>query len=1053
MTHALRANDEKMSNFRTGDNRGPGGGSHPTAKGLVARTRTWCSAFGACSVIAYVGLGISTAAPPDPNVAPGGPRTPEEERRSFHVPPGFEVQLVAAEPYVRKPININFDDRGRLWVTESVEYPFPAGPNARKRDAVRILEDRNGDGLADEVTTFTTGLNIPIGVLPLTRGAIVYSIPYIYRYSDTDGDGRADGRQVLYKEYGFRDTHGMTGEFAWGFDGLVYACHGFSNTSKVTAKDGSSVEMQSGNTYRFKPDGSHVEQFTYGQVNPFGLAFDPLGNLYSCDCHTRPVYQLLRGAFYPSFGKPHDGLGFGPEMVTHDHGSTAIAGIAYYAADHFPPEFRDNVYIGNVVTNRINRDRIEWHGSSPKGIEQPDFLASDDPWFRPVDVKVGPDGAMYVADFYNRIIGHYEVPLTHPGRDRERGRVWRIVYRGTDGKAPPPRQPRADWGKASVEELARDLAHPNLTVRMTATNQLVERGGRAGVAVVAKALESPANPFQSVHGLWVLERSGALSGQTLARAARDKDRAVRVHSMRVLAERRQWLEYDPAVVSDRQLVLEGLKDGDPFVKRAAAEALGAHPAPEHVRPLLDLYHAVPADDTHLMHVVRMALRDQLRASSVWAQLPLAEWSERDHRALADVAPGVPTAEAAEYLLHHLPAKPDSAEDQTRFVYHVARYAPERSRDELTRYVREAGGPNLKHRVTLLKALLQGTEARGGRLNGDASRWAEELIRQLLASRHNDEVLSGIELCGSLKVEALRGILSAKVREHKAPHAQRTAALAALVALDPARSVAELGETLTDASAPAVVRERSAQLLASVNSPEAQAELLKALESVPGRLEIAIAAGLAATKTGAEKLFEKVEAGKASRRLLADRQVQIRLAASNLPNWKERAEKLTQGLPAADQRVQQLLDQRRRGFAATKRDLNRGAAVFEKNCANCHQLANKGAKIGPQLDGVGARGIERLLEDILDPNRNVDQAFRLTTLNLDNGQTVSGLLLREEGEVLVVADAQGKEQRQPKSAVAERIVSQLSPMPANFVDQIPEAEFYDLMAFLLEQRKK
>src|SRR5207248_1842143 len=329
---------------------------------------------------------------------------------------------VAAEPYVRKPININFDDRGRLWVTESVEYPFPAGEGNRHRDAVRILEDRNGDGLADEVTTFTTGLNIPIGVLPLSRGALIYSIPYIYRFTDADGDGRADGREPLYKEFGFRDTHGMTGEFAWGFDGWVYACHGYANTSKLSAKDGSRVEMQSGNTYRFKPDGSHVEQYTHGQVNPFGLALDPLGNWFTCDCHSRPVYQILRGAYYPSFGKPHDGLGFGPEMVTHDHGSTAIAGIAYYAAEHFPPEFRGNVFIGNVVTNRVNRDRVEWHGSSPKGIEQPDFLTSDDPWFRPVDIKLGPDGALYVADFYNRIIGHYEVPLTHPGRDRERGR-------------------------------------------------------------------------------------------------------------------------------------------------------------------------------------------------------------------------------------------------------------------------------------------------------------------------------------------------------------------------------------------------------------------------------------------------------------------------------------------------------------------------------------------------------------------------------------------------------------------------------------------------------
>ena len=232
--------------------------------------------------------------------------------------------------------------------------------------------------------------------------------------------------------------------------------------------------MNSGNTYRMRPDGSHAEYVTHGQVNPFGLAFDPLGNLYSCDCHSRPVYQLLRGAWYPSFGKPDDGLGFGPDMVTHDHGSTGIAGISYYAADQFPEAYRGTVFIGNVVTNRINHDRIEWHGSTPKGIEQPDFVWSEDNWFRPVDIELGPDGALYIADFYNRIIGHYEVELTHPGRDRTSGRIWRIVYRGTDGKgAPPPSS--VDRINASVADLIADLGHVNLSVRLTAANQLAGR--------------------------------------------------------------------------------------------------------------------------------------------------------------------------------------------------------------------------------------------------------------------------------------------------------------------------------------------------------------------------------------------------------------------------------------------------------------------------------------------------------------------------------------------------------------------------------------------------
>ena len=329
--------------------------------------------------------------------------------------------------------------------------------------------------------------------------------------------------------------------------------------------------MQSGNTYRMRPDGSHAEYYTHGQVNPFGLAFDPLGNLYSADCHSRPVYQLIRGAWYPSFGKPDDGIGFGPDMVTHDHGSTGIGGISFYAADQFPEAYRGTVFLGNVVTNRVNHDKIEWHGSSPKGIEQPDFVWSEDNWFRPVDIELGPDGALYIADFYNRIIGHYEVPLTHPGRDRTSGRIWRIVYTGTNGK-PAPAPVFTDRTKSTVPQLVADLGHPNLVVRISAANQLVDRGGESAIAAV-RAIMKPENPPRPrVHGMWVLERFGALDDATLKACASDPDRELRVHSMKVLVDRPELSKPLAELPSGH------VRDADPFVRRAAAEVMGAHPS-------------------------------------------------------------------------------------------------------------------------------------------------------------------------------------------------------------------------------------------------------------------------------------------------------------------------------------------------------------------------------------------------------------------------------------------------------------------------------------------
>jgi putative membrane-bound dehydrogenase-like protein len=260
-------------------------------------------------------------------VAPTEALTPDEQRQKFHLPEGFVIELVASEPEIHKPMNLAFDAHGRLYVTSSLEYPFPVKAGSPSRDTLHVLSDSDGDGRYDHTTQIVSGLNIPIGVTPVADGAIYYSIPNIYRWTgDVDAPGEEPSK-LLYGTFGFRDTHGMANSFTPWLDGWIYACHGFSNTSQVKGGDEKTFSMQSGNTFRMRADGSHAEQNTHGQVNPFGLAFDPLGNLYSADCHTMPIYQLLRGAYYPSFGKPLDGLGFGPTRIGHDHGSTGIAGV------------------------------------------------------------------------------------------------------------------------------------------------------------------------------------------------------------------------------------------------------------------------------------------------------------------------------------------------------------------------------------------------------------------------------------------------------------------------------------------------------------------------------------------------------------------------------------------------------------------------------------------------------------------------------------------------------------------------------------------------------
>ena len=1135
------------------------------------------------------------------------PQTPAEERKSFHLPPGFEIQLVTCEPAIGKPMNMNFDAHGRLWITQSREYPFAAPTNSPGRDMVKIISGFQADGLATNVSTFATNLNIPIGLYPYKDGAIVFSIPYVYYLRDTNHDGHADTREVILGKYGFdRDTHGLTSAFRRGYDGWIYADHGYNNNTTLTAKDGSSITMNSGNCYRFQTDGSHVEQHSWGQVNPFGLMFDPLGDLWSADCHSKPVYILLRGGYYPSFGKPDDGLGFAPEVLSHLHRSTAIAGMVYYAATNFPEEYRGNTFIGNVMTCRINRDSYTEHGSSRPGKEEPDFLSCDDPWFRPVDLQLGPDGAIYIADFYNRIIGHYEVPLDHPGRDRERGRIWRIVYTGKDAVTNAPASIKLaapqdfDASKSSASELIRALDNSNITVRMLAMNQLVDRIGQAAVKPAAKMMRDPkASAFQKIHGLWVLHRLGGLDPKILAAAAKDIDRGVRTHAMRVLSE---TTGLNPG---QRALLLSGLNDADGFVQRAAADALGRHPEFENARALLDVLPDVAGDDVQLRHVVRMSLRNQFRGTDNYAKLAGGKLSEADARAIADVSVAVQSPASAKYLLEFIQKYSEPRETLVAQVKHIIRYLPESEVPALAKAAQTSFGNDLDLQFTVFKSVQEGAAQRGGALPPSVRDWAAGLAAKLADSvdqqslawsaapiegaapgsspwfvqvrASNDRVKDAPFLC-SLPPggEQLTGILRSKAfiipthltffmaghdgppdqpangknfirlrsaennevikeaapprkdmaqpykwdlsefagkqgylelvdgdngtafawlaagrfvpevvpmpeldprqkaeRERTVAEVARSLKLAglaarltewlgrkstdlearelsarALLSLEPEKSPALIGGILNDAGESMPVREKMAGVLAEVNSDLARGILLEALKNAPERLQIQIALALSGNATGAEALLQLIADKKVSARLVMERKVKERLTATKVSNLDARLAKLTEGLSPLNEQIQKIIDGRRAAFKPAKASAARGANVFTKNCMVCHQLDGKGALVGPQLDGVGGRGLERIMEDVLDPNRNVDPSFRYSTINLKDGQSISGLQRREEGEVIVFADATGKEVSVAKKDIESRVESQSSLMPDNFSELIPVADFNDLMAFLL-----
>ncbi len=977
-------------------------------------------------------------------------RTPEQERRGFKLPPGFEITLFASEPQITKPINMEFDDRGRLWVTHSSEYPMAAAPE-KGNDKITILEDTNGDGKADKFTDFQDGLNIPIGIMPVADGAIAYSIPNVYHFTDTNNDGKADKRKVLYGEFGYKDTHGMVSNFMRGFDGWVHSCHGFTNTSKIAGTDGDSVTMTSGNTFRFRTDGRRVEQTTFGRVNPFGYAFDERGFLYSVDCHSKPIYQLIKGADYPHFGKKPTGIGFGPEMMSYELGSTALSGLVYYVGEQFPAEYRNSFYNGDVVTCKINRNTVTFKGSTPVSKKEADFLVSDDPWFRPVDVKVGPDGALYIADFYNRIIGHYEVALNHPKRDRTSGRIWKITYKGNQ---PHRDMPVKDWSKATMDELIACLQHPQLNLRLKIADRLVDVWKEKAVAPVSQMMATPGIDNRAfVHGLWVLQRLGTVPESLLIKALNHPDPTVQVHAFRLFSEAETLTD------AHRSIVIGALSNKDPFIRRIAAEILTRFPKVMNMKPLMDLYQQTNEEDSHLKYTTLLAIRTNLAAEGVIREVATLKWNDDQRSLFVKAARDIPSADVATFVWDYLMTHDLTAEELDKNLEYLGRYGSAAQLNEMILRIQKRFATDLDGQFMLYNSLRNGLAQSGLKVTAPLQEWGVKMARHYLELPIGEKEtaalttrrVQAVEIAGEYKMALSVPLLQKIVATKSVDIKVRVAAANALMSLSPQENVTLLGEVFLDRSEPIALRERWVLALARAASPEVLTLLEKGFIGSARSLQVGIAAALANSEAGIDRLIKALKEENVNADVLAEVAVKERLAAKANPTQQEQLNHLTVGGLNEFEERQKLIQSRLLGFESAKASPDAGRAVFTQNCSTCHQIKGVGGLIGPQLDGIGNWGQKALAEKILDPNRNISEAFRSYNITLNNGQSMTGLYRRTEGQMMVFANPSGQEFSVAKNDMKEYKASKYTLMPDQFRSVIPEKDFYALLGFLLKTK--
>src|SRR5258706_511485 len=498
--------------------------------------------------------------------------SPSDAQKKFSVPPGFEVRLFAAEPDVINPVAMTWDERGRLWVLELYEYPLGAPKGAKPRDRVKILEDTDGDGRADKVTVFVDGLNLATGLLLGNGGVYVGQAPDFLFFEDTNGDDVADRKTVLKTGFGLDDRHELLNGFTWGPDGWLYMTQGVFTHSKVRNPDdpnGNGVTVDAA-VARYHPRTKKFEVFADGTSNPWGVDFDRTGNAFVSACVIDHFFHMAPGAHYVrQGGSPGNPYAYQllPSIVDHKHFRAAFAGVNIYQGSQFPAEWLGTAFIGNIHQSAINHDKLAPAGSSFTCSADKDFLVANDGWFRPVSTQTGPDGALWIMDWYDKYPCYQNANADPEGVDREYGRIWRVVY--TDGKPDagvPPRPAGMDLAKLSSPELVELLSNPNIWQRRMARRLLSERRDNGSKISLEKLLASSKSSDARLGALWSLHGAELLDEAVLDKYADDKDPAIRAWVARLTGERQDASK----TVLTRLASLA--HDDDPYVRTAAATA-------------------------------------------------------------------------------------------------------------------------------------------------------------------------------------------------------------------------------------------------------------------------------------------------------------------------------------------------------------------------------------------------------------------------------------------------------------------------------------------------
>ncbi|WP_327489696.1 PVC-type heme-binding CxxCH protein [Telluribacter sp.] len=958
--------------------------------------------------------------------------SPEEELAGFKVPEGFIVELVASErDSIVNPIDLTFDDAGRLWTQTARMYPLDPVADIKWNDLLRLMDDPEAQKnhpafkrildlyqgktkgtdkilvLSDlygsapvKTTTWAEGLTIPMSILPYRDGAYVAQGSELFFLSDTDQDGKADRRTPLLTGFGFTDTHTMVHTLVRGPGHWVHFSQGALNKGEVSSLiSGARLKLDYSKIARFSLDAKKLELVSAGLNNIWGFQLRGTGQWYGSEANDLgySVVPLEPGSAFPGIGNERlrSYQPWVPQLHTFRVGGTGISGTAFAddAAGSFPDEYKNVAFLANPITSTINAVHIVRNSDgSVTARHLPDLLTSEDDWFRPVNMEFGPDGSLYIADWYNKIVSHNELPTTHPDRDKRHGRIWRIRHSSQKPRTVP------NLYTVRTEELVEHLKSPSLWEKRAAWHQITDRPvsetQKLGDQLVLLASDDSQDEITRIHALWSMEGIRQYDPPFMASLLESPLHDLRREAVRSLTS----FSLSPAELADR--LRELIEDPDPAVRaqvlRTLTEAGGADGA------TIDLL--VRASKPELLGHA-MGGSYERKFERYLARKALEQYPDQLQKYLeAPLAGDIPVVN----ILWAIQALPAEAKEKAFLKFWPQ--ARLNSLDEPT-FVSVAGMLGNKEIVKMVKPLLENparavaytTFAVQNQSQVQSAELAELLevpVRTLLKSTAPSEVKLALDAAGRFRMDKVRDAVVPLVHDQTSDPILKLALRA--LENNPDANQGVFAGVVQNKKISFDLRAAALNSLAKADPLAGQRVLQTWIADLTATQKNELATLLSGTSQGAGLLMTLHE--KKQMELSAfDVGAAERLVTSSRND--RRAEAIREAVKKREEEKKKAFRGQLRHYKAIAEkntgNAGKGKVLFQ-TCLMCHQAGNQGQSIAPALDGSASRETEALLTAILDPDAAVESGYAVYRITKKDGSTVEGYLVSKDSRGTTLA---------------------------------------------------